>query len=533
MADSDPFSLPNEPDAMEAVEDVHYQDAPTPGGSQRDVSEPRDDVQPNEVAMEDADADAEAEPEAEADDIDAKGEDDPIKEDEDDEDGDDLFGDEERKHEPTGSSPTPSLPASEVDGISSPERRRRKALEYEEEEEPPEAQEQVIEATVPIPNLPVPKTADGNYWTIRMSNFVKLDSKPFHPDTYTGPEQYNEDGQPAESLRERSMSIKLEVENTVRWKWVKGPDGEMRKQTNSRIIRWSDGSMSLLLGKELFDIQANADIAPSTPRGSQRASQPSQSQSSSQPTPGNYIRSQGLTYLVAQHKRAEILQAEALVSGFYSIRPTSMQSETHKMLVRAVGQKHNKVARLRMAPEMSKDSDRELADLQKSAAKSRAKRPKADDLGGKLSKRKSGGGRGSKRGGEGLYSDEDDAEFAGSDEERESSPKKKRTTGEYEADDFVVEDSDSDYDGGKSHSKRRKSAKEEVEADSLDEMDASIERQRKKEKATKVTPTKTAMDVDDDAMDVAESEDEEEDIRRIGTGSRKKIIYDDDEEDEE
>jgi len=321
---------------------------------------------------------------------------------------------------------------------------------------------------------------------------------------------------------------------------VKGPDGEMRKQTNSRIIRWSDGSMSLLLGKELFDIQANADVAPSTPRGSQRAP-PSQSQSSSQPTSGNYIRSQGLTYLVAQHKRAEILQSEALVSGFLSIRPTSMQSETHKMLVRAVGQKHNKVARLRMAPEMSRDPDRELAELQKSAAKSKTKRPKADDLGNKFSaRRRSSGGRSRNRGAGGLYSDdEDEAEFVGSDEERES-PKKKRTTGEYEADDFVVEDSDSDYDGGKSRStKKRKAAKEDVEADSLDEMDASIERQRKREKATKVTPTKMAEGAidaqgDDDAMDIAESEDEEEeDIRRIGTGSRKKIIYDDEEEEEE
>ena len=58
-----------------------------------------------------------------------------------------------------------------------------------------------------------------------MPNFVKVDSKPFHPETYVGPEQEDEE-LTAESLREKSMSIKLKVENTVRWKWVKDEHGQ-------------------------------------------------------------------------------------------------------------------------------------------------------------------------------------------------------------------------------------------------------------------------------------------------------------------
>lgn len=56
-----------------------------------------------------------------------------------------------------------------------------------------------------------------------MPNFVKMDTKPFHPDTYLGPEE--EEPMQAESLREKSMSIKLKVENTVRWRWVKDSNG--------------------------------------------------------------------------------------------------------------------------------------------------------------------------------------------------------------------------------------------------------------------------------------------------------------------
>lgn len=55
-----------------------------------------------------------------------------------------------------------------------------------------------------------------------MPNFVRLDSKPFHPDTYTGPEQTPG----GVSERERSVGIKLEVENTIRWRWTKDEFGE-------------------------------------------------------------------------------------------------------------------------------------------------------------------------------------------------------------------------------------------------------------------------------------------------------------------
>lgn len=58
-----------------------------------------------------------------------------------------------------------------------------------------------------------------------MPNFVKVDSKPFHPDTYIGPEQEEEEIANAENMRERSMSIKLKVENTMRWRWVKDAQG--------------------------------------------------------------------------------------------------------------------------------------------------------------------------------------------------------------------------------------------------------------------------------------------------------------------
>lgn len=58
-----------------------------------------------------------------------------------------------------------------------------------------------------------------------MPNYVKVDSKPFHPDTYMGPE-HDEDEAVHDSGRETSMSIKLKVENTLRWRWTKDANGQ-------------------------------------------------------------------------------------------------------------------------------------------------------------------------------------------------------------------------------------------------------------------------------------------------------------------
>jgi len=56
-----------------------------------------------------------------------------------------------------------------------------------------------------------------------MPNFVKVDTKPFHPDTYVGPEHEDEDLRYGAAAHERDMGIKLRVENTVRWRWTKDP----------------------------------------------------------------------------------------------------------------------------------------------------------------------------------------------------------------------------------------------------------------------------------------------------------------------
>ncbi|TFL05415.1 Leo1-like protein-domain-containing protein [Pterulicium gracile] len=450
----------------------------------------------------------------------------------DDEEMEDLFGNDDvvqdnRSDEYVGSSLAPSRLDSERS--PSPEREHRQALEYEEKDDHGEVA--VVEAEVAFPNIPVPHSSDGNNWVIRMPNYVHVEPKPFEADYYYGPEQYEDFGGPGSQLsREKSAAVKLRVDNTLRWRW----------QSNARIIRWSDGSLSLRLGKELFDVHQATEAAPnSQASGSQtHLSQPlSQSQSQSD-RPTDASKGQSLTYLVAQHKRAMVLQAEGVVAGQMTLRPTGMQSETHRQLARAVGQKHHKVARLRMAADPTMDPEKEIQELAKANAK---KSKKKFDEGGSGRRKKS---RGSRRRIADVWSDdddEDDAAFAmGSDDEfataRASGGAERRKGGAgeegegkagYQEDDFLVADYSSDDDGDR---KKRRSEMDTMEDDPLDKLEEKLQAQ---EEAAK---KRQRVDDESDAGDKMDVESEDEDEQAIRTvtaapGRKRRVLdFDDDEE---
>lgn len=321
------------------------------------------------------------------------------------------------------------------------------------------------------------------------------------------------------------------------------------------MIRWSDGSLSLRLGKELFDITKTVDTSGGIVRqslGGTQSSQPSQSQPASQGLLSS-SRSQGLTYLVAQHKRSEVLQAEAVVTGYMTLRPTGMQSETHRMLVRAVGQKHNKVARLRMAPDPTMDPEREKMELMKQSA--RKSKKKIDDTGFGVRKKRYGQSR--KRQGRDIWSeDEEEPEYEGSEDDddlgaskRKADEQKKRGPGEYQEDDFVVadeSDDDAEFDGEAGSRKKRK-RREQEEEDPLDQLDAKIIQRQQDDRKRKhhdigidggTTETaedgaEAGEDDGDQDMDIeSEEEEEEHRVRKAGSGARKKrtMALDDDDE---
>lgn len=241
------------------------------------------------------------------------------------------------------------------------------------------------------------------------------------------------------------------------------------------------------------------------------------------------------------------------------------------MLVRAVGQKHSKVARLRMAPDPTMDPEREKMELLKQAAKKpRKSRGEDDGLGGMGGSGRKRRGYARKRSGEDMWSDDDDdldgyggngnggsEDEYGMDSGNRAGKKQKdenarKGPGEYQTDDFVVSDSDEDGghdDEGGSRKKRRRRHGDENEAedeDDLDKLEAKIDQQEAEERKRKQREAASSSggaskggaggdeDTDDGAMEVESEEEEEYGVRKAGAapGSRKKRAIEVEDEDE-
>lgn len=76
-----------------------------------------------------------------------------------------------------------------------------------------------------------------------------METRPFDQETYE--DEIDEE----ETLDEEGRArLKLKVENTIRWRDDIDKDGNPIKLSNARFVKWSDGSLSLHLGSEIFDV---------------------------------------------------------------------------------------------------------------------------------------------------------------------------------------------------------------------------------------------------------------------------------------
>nr|CAD2204437.1 unnamed protein product [Meloidogyne enterolobii] len=89
---------------------------------------------------------------------------------------------------------------------------------------------------------------EGPYF-VKLPNFLSIETKPFDPETYD--DEIEEDETLDDDGRTR---LKLKLENTIRWRTVRDEQGNEKRESNAKIVRWSDGSMSLYLGNEIFEV---------------------------------------------------------------------------------------------------------------------------------------------------------------------------------------------------------------------------------------------------------------------------------------
>lgn len=150
--------------------------------------------------------------------------------------------------------------------------------------------------------------------------------RPYDPQWYE--DEVDEDEVLDEEGRAR---LKLKVENTVRWRYVYDKMGNPVRQSNARIIKWSDGSMSLHLGSEIFDVHK---------------------QSLMQGDHNHLFIRQGTG-----------LQGQAVFRTKLSFRPHSTDSFTHRKMTLSLAGRSQKTQKIRVLPQVGQDPEAHRSEM--------------------------------------------------------------------------------------------------------------------------------------------------------------------------
>lgn len=132
---------------------------------------------------------------------------------------------------------------------------------------------------------------------LQLPTYIGIEAKPFDPS------KFEESVQEETENQSHLLDDKLLAENTVRWRYSTNKNGDVYRQSNTQIIEWEDGSYSLKLGSEIFDIKLK-------------------------PNEDNF--------LVMTHDDQDILQTQDILTHTAKIVPTSTSSQVHKRLTKAI-----------------------------------------------------------------------------------------------------------------------------------------------------------------------------------------------------
>ncbi|KAH9778096.1 protein LEO1-like [Citrus sinensis] len=205
-------------------------------------------------------------------------------------------------------------------------------MHYESEEEHVEPKHKEKPVGPPLElEIPLrPPPADPTKMNmIKVSNIMGIDPKPFDPKTYVEEDTFVTDESGAKKR------IRLE-NNIVRWRTVKNKDGMTSYESNARFVRWSDGSLQLQIGNEVLDItvqDAQHDQA----------------------------------HLFLRHGKG-ILQSQGRILKKMRFIPSSLSSNSHRLLTALVDSRHKKVYKVKncitdIDPEREKE-EKERAESQ-------------------------------------------------------------------------------------------------------------------------------------------------------------------------
>lgn len=247
-------------------------------------------------------------------------------------DVDDISEDEEEKK--SGSDKSDKGDDSDARRSKTPERARRSRSRSsddqnfervyqnldDEKETVPEPEPEPLPETridVEIPRICTNLGRDIHF--VKMPNFLSVETRPFDVEQYE--DEIDEEDVMDEEGRQR---LKLKVGNTIRWRETYDKEGKLLRESNARFVKWSDGSMSLHLGSEIFDVYK-------------------------QPLAGDH------NHLFIRQGTG--LQGQAVFRTKLTFRPHSTESSTHKKMTMSLADRSTKTSGIKILTQVGHDPD--------------------------------------------------------------------------------------------------------------------------------------------------------------------------------
>ncbi|KAK6199613.1 uncharacterized protein RJT21DRAFT_48261 [Scheffersomyces amazonensis] len=218
----------------------------------------------------------------------------------------DLFGDVQEEEE------------EEEDNDNSEARSKRSLVDEDDEEEEndeddDEEEVEEVEHDLKYTEISLPRHAESaptedEVYSLKLPVFLNVEAHPFDPTEFKEKVEQNAAERSKTSMTDKQVQSELVAEkllneNTLRWRYSNSGNDEIIKQSNAHFVQWDDGSLSLKIGQELFDVRHVPAVD---------------------------------SYLVKTHDSLEILQFDSSLDKTINLLPASTFTATHRKLTAAV-----------------------------------------------------------------------------------------------------------------------------------------------------------------------------------------------------
>ncbi|EXJ85433.1 hypothetical protein A1O1_05797 [Capronia coronata CBS 617.96] len=285
------------------------------------------------------------------------------------EDDGDLFGDDDEELDQVQNDPHRKLDDSELDSGDDEGRADRLAATVEDHEAMYEEQKQLKLLDVDMARIKPPEGQE--LYLLNMPPFLGIKHRNFVPATYEPPKQPH-DGRDPEVDPTAKFSPFSTAASTIFWR--RDPKDQESLQSNTRIIRWSDGSLTLQIAsspKDHYRISTTA-LRQEWPRtsGSSQAAYDANKDSHN--------------YLAAPHATAGVdLQIIAPFDASMKIQPTGDLADESVLKLQqslaAATQMHDPLASLKQVKEDPELAKKAAEMFEKERSRASRKREAAED----------------------------------------------------------------------------------------------------------------------------------------------------------